>query len=178
MRALRLPILAVLLVAVVSPLTASAQDASPWHRFDNPDGSFSVEMPCDEGDVEEQGEDGTVGLSCWWDDLIIGALLTSDGMGAFGSDPAADFDGMLADARNDPATDRVELWNVSGARAFRIWGAKNQPLALAQIVERRPGEMIVLAVMEEAEGALQAVDPAVVEQLAARYFDSLEIAAQ
>ena len=99
-------------------------------------------------------------------------------MGAFGSDPAADFDGMLADARNDPATDRVELWNVSGARAFRIWGAKNQPLALAQIVERRPGEMIVLAVMEEAEGALQAVDPAVVEQLAARYFDSLEIAAQ
>ena len=61
---------------------------------------------------------------------------------------------------------------------FRVWKDTTGPFGMAQFVELRPGEMIVLAVMEDPEGLATDVDFAATEQLALRYFDSLQALTQ
>ena len=139
------------IVAATFPAEAAAQDGPAWNRILNPEGSFSVEMPCSEQDVEAQEDGGSSGMACWLDNLVIGAVLTTDGLADEDEVAASDFDGLLAEARDDPESARVEL---------------------------RPGEMIVLAVMEDPEGLATDVDFAATEQLALRYFDSLQALTQ
>ena len=166
------------IVAAAVPGAAFAQEGSTWHRIQNPEGSFSVEMPCTENDVQAQEDGGSFGMACWLDNIVIGAVLTTDGVGAGGPDAASDFEGMLAEARDDPESARVELLPSAGPRMFRVWKDTAGPFGIAQFIELRAGEIIVLAVMEDPEGLATDIDFAATEQLALRYFDSLQALTQ
>lgn len=173
----RLVVAGLLVVATVST-EAAAQDTPSWHRLANPDGAFSVEMPCNKGSVQEQEDDGSVGMACWQGSLVIGAVTTTDGLGEGGPDAAADFEAMLAEARNDPNSERVEVLPSTDARMFRVWKNSDAPFGIAQMIEFRPGKMVVLAVMENPEGAPSSIDRTAAEQMAFRYFDSFQVAAK
>lgn len=170
--------IAALFAAAMLPTSAAAQEAPSWNRVPNPDGSFSVEMPCTQETVQRQEDKGSIGMACWLGGLLIGAVMTTDGLGDGGPDAATDFEGMLAEARNDPDGQRVQVLPSEGARMFRAWKKTGTPFGVAQMIESYPGGMIVLAVMDNPEGSSSSTDRVAAEQIALRYFESFQASAK
>jgi hypothetical protein len=156
---------------------APAASTMAWQRIVHPGGKFSVELPCAETEIEERTEGGSVAISCPTDDFVFGAIHTSDGLEAEGSE-GSDFDRMLSEAKNDPEVGRVETIELAGRRAFRVWSTASEPFSLAQIVERGPSDVVVVAAMMDPDGPHDSIDREAAEKVAFRYLESLEFSGQ
>jgi hypothetical protein len=165
----------VLLAAVLPAFGAANAQDTAWTRVEAPDQYFSIEMPCDQENVLTQEDGATAGLVCLWEGVAFAALVTGDGLrGQF--EGTTDIDGMLADAKADPESGRVEM--LPGGGGFRIWKQESLSFGVAQISEFRPGAMLVLAVMEDSDQEGGEIDRSVIEPMSERFFQSMNAQGQ